>query len=133
MSENQGGTINLLPQTEQKKNGLNGKNGTNGSKSMGAESIYFKVAIPKQIIKRDGRIVSFDAGRIQVALERCFSSLANPPKTSVEDLTQQVVNVVAAKYDLPTVEGVQDIVEMALQAAGEYLSLIHVSEPTRPY
>ncbi|MGB4870252.1 MAG: ATP cone domain-containing protein, partial [Candidatus Promineifilaceae bacterium] len=104
MSENQGGTINLLPQTEQKKNGLNGKNGTNGSKSMGAESIYFKVAIPKQIIKRDGRIVSFDAGRIQVALERCFSSLANPPKTSVEDLTQQVVNVVAAKYDLPTVE-----------------------------
>ncbi|MBK6328330.1 MAG: recombinase [Chloroflexi bacterium] len=125
MSENQGGTINLLPQTEQKKNGLNGKNGTNGSKSMGAESIYFKVAIPKQIIKRDGRIVSFDAGRIQVALERCFSSLANPPKTSVEDLTQQVVNVVAAKYDLPTVEGVQDIVEMALQAAGEYEAAKH--------
>lgn len=125
MSENQGGTINLLPQTEQKKNGLNGKNGTNGSKTMGAESIYFKVAIPKQIIKRDGRIVSFDAGRIQVALERCFASLANPPKTSVEDLTQQVVNVVAAKYDLPTVEGVQDIVEMALQAAGEYEAAKH--------
>lgn len=125
MSENQGGTINLLPQTEQKKNGLNGKNGTNGSKTLGAESIYFKVAIPKQIIKRDGRIVSFDAGRIQVALERCFASLANPPKTSVEDLTQQVVNVVAAKYDLPTVEGVQDIVEMALQAAGEYEAAKH--------
>ncbi len=31
-----------------------------------------------------------------------------------------MANVVAAKYDLPTVEGVQDIVEMVLQAAGEF-------------
>lgn len=103
----------------------NGNGNGNGSKTLDENSLYFKVAIPKQIVKRDGRIVPFAADRIQVALERCFASLANPPKTSVEHLTQQVVNVVAAKYDLPTVEGVQDIVEMALQAAGEYDAAKH--------
>jgi ribonucleotide reductase class II len=111
--------------TQSVKNSANGKNGSNGASKMEANSIYFKVAVPKQIVKRDGRIVPFDAARIQVALERCFASLANPPQTSVEDLTQQVVNVVAAKYDLPTVEGIQDIVEMALQAAGEYEAAKH--------
>lgn len=113
-------------ETEQaRKIGTNGQNGNNGVKQISSDSLYFKVAVPKQIVKRDGRIAPFDAGRIQAALERCFASLANPPKTSVEHLTQQVVNVVAAKYDLPTVEGVQDIVEMALQAAGEYDAAKH--------
>ncbi|MCB8985584.1 MAG: recombinase [Ardenticatenaceae bacterium] len=125
MSENQGASVQFAQEATPKKNGANGKNGSNGIRNIEANSIYFKVAVPKQIVKRDGRIVSFDAKRIQVALERCFASLDNPPKTSVEDLTQQVVNVVAAKYDLPTVEGVQDIVEMALQAAGEYEAAKH--------
>jgi ribonucleoside-triphosphate reductase (thioredoxin) len=107
------------------KNGANGKNGTNVSHTHNSESIYFKVSIPKQIIKRDGRIVPFDPERIQNALERCFTSLDITPKTSVEAITQQVVNVVAAKYNLPTVEGVQDIVEMALQASGEYEGAKH--------
>ncbi|MBK8985107.1 MAG: recombinase [Chloroflexi bacterium] len=125
MSENHGATIQLPQETSQKKSGVNGKKGSNGSSPLQADSIYFKVAIPKQIVKRDGRIVPFDADRIQIALERCFASLTNPPQTSVEDLTHQVVNVVAAKYSLPTVEGVQDIVEMALQAAGEYEAAKH--------
>ena len=119
MSEKSGLTVHAVVD-ERPKNG----NG-NGVKVVDGNSTYFKVAVPKQIVKRDGRIVPFDAGRIQAALERCFASLANPPKTSVEHLTQQVVNVVAAKYDLPTVEGVQDIVEMALQAAGEYDAAKH--------
>lgn len=119
MSEKSGVTVHTVVD-ERPKNG----NG-NGSKTLDGNSPYFRVAVPKQIVKRDGRIAPFDAGRIQAALERCFASLANPPKTSVEHLTQQVVNVVAAKYDLPTVEGVQDIVEMALQAAGEYDAAKH--------
>ncbi len=98
----------------------NGTNGKNGKHSPGKDSIYFKVAIPKSIIKRDGRIASFDQTLIQNALERCFGSLDQAPKTPIEDITHQIVNVVAAKYDLPTVEGVQDSVEMVLQAAGEY-------------
>ncbi len=103
----------------------NGVNGKNGSAPLNAESIYFKVSVPKQIVKRDGRIVPFELERIENALRKCFTSLENAPHTSVEELTQQVVNVVAAKYDLPTVEKVQDIVEMALQAAGEYEAAKH--------
>lgn len=121
MSEKSGVTVHTVVDERPK----NGNGNGNGSKTLDGNSPYFRVAVPKQIVKRDGRIAPFDAGRIQAALERCFSSLANPPKTSVEHLTQQVVNVVAAKYDLPTVEGVQDIVEMALQAAGEYDAAKH--------
>ena len=112
-----------------KANGTNGSNGKNGKNGNGAhlkaDSIYFKVAVPKSIVKRDGRIVPFDMSLIENALTRCFTSLDIEPKTAVADITHQVVNVVAAKYDLPTVEGVQDIVEMVLQAAGEYEAAKH--------
>lgn len=103
----------------------NGANGKNGAASLNEHSIYFKVSVPKQIVKRDGRIVPFDIQRIENALRKCFASLGTEPHTSVEELARQVVNVVAAKYDLPTVEKVQDIVEMALQAAGEYEAAKH--------
>lgn len=103
----------------------NGSNGKNGKHELGANSIYFKVAVPASIVKRDGRIVPFDDQLIHNALERCFASLGREPKTSIDDITHQVVNVVAAKFDLPTVEGVQDIVEMVLQAAGEYEAAKH--------
>ena len=105
-----------------KKNGSSERQSKNGFKT---DSIYFKVKIPEQIIKRDGRIVPFDIDLIEKALRRCFGSLENETKTPVTEITRQVVNVVAAKYDLPTVEGVQDIVEMVLQAAGEYEAAKH--------
>ncbi len=107
------------------KAGAKGANGKNGPAAFGKDSIYFKVSVPKQIVKRDGRIVPFDIQRIENALRKCFASLGVEPHTSVEELAHQVVNVVAAKYDLPTVEKVQDIVEMALQAAGEYEAAKH--------
>lgn len=107
------------------KESSNGTSGKNGTAVLNADSIYFKVAPPKQIVKRDGRIVPFDITRIENALRKCFASLGSEPQTSVEDLAHQVMNVVAAKYDLPTVEAVQDIVEMALQAAGEYEAAKH--------
>lgn len=104
----------------------NGKsNGKNGKSLLAVDSLYFKVAVPQSIVKRDGRIVPFDDQLIHNALDRCFASLGQQPKTSIDDITQQVTNVVAAKYDLPTVEGVQDIVEMVLQAAGEYEAAKH--------
>lgn len=78
------------------------------------------VKTPKQIIKRDGRMVTFDIERIENALDKCFKSIKITPRTPVEELSRQIVNVVSAKFDLPSVEGVQDIVEMVLQAAGEY-------------
>ncbi|NHZ72309.1 MAG: hypothetical protein GWP17_04385, partial [Aquificales bacterium] len=61
MAEKESLQVNVL---DAPTHDANGKNGTNGSKSRSADSIYFKVSIPKQIIKRDGRIVSFDPDRI---------------------------------------------------------------------
>ena len=77
---------------------------------------------PSTILKRDGRVVAFDIERIENALTRCFASLHRKPQTSVTELARRVVNIIAAKSkaDAPTVEGVQDIVEMVLQAAGEF-------------
>jgi ribonucleoside-diphosphate reductase alpha chain len=88
------------------------------------------VAAPSSIVKRDGRTVPFDDGRITLALTRCFSSLdrpADPPY--MLDLTRRIVNIVAARMaatgETPTVEGVQDIAEMVLQAAGEFWAAKH--------
>jgi ribonucleoside-triphosphate reductase len=80
------------------------------------------IQAPQTIVKRDGRQVSFDADRIENAILRCFQSFGREPSTSVTELTRRVVNIVAAKATrgTPTVEDVQDIVEMVLQAAGEF-------------
>ena len=125
MSEQQSQS-NVLVKPNGSAPGTNGSNGKNGNGAhLSADSIYFKVAVPQSIVKRDGRIAPFDMSLIENALTRCFASLDIEPKTPVADITHQVVNVVAAKYDLPTVEGVQDIVEMVLQAAGEYEAAKH--------
>jgi ribonucleoside-triphosphate reductase len=81
--------------------------------------------IPETIIKRDGRIVAFDVERIETALKRCFNSLSRRPTISTTELTQQAVNIVAAKYAQPSVEQIQDIVETVLLAAGEYEAAKH--------
>ncbi|MCL4867651.1 MAG: recombinase [Anaerolineae bacterium] len=91
----------------------NGKNGThhNGNGAL---------PLPTMIVKRDGRVVPFDIGRIENAMARCFAGLGEESQTPVAELARRVVNVVAARHDQPTVEGVQDIVETVLLAAGEY-------------
>ncbi len=91
-------------------------NGHTNGKSAPAKPIK----MPKQIIKRDGRIVEFDIEFIENAISKCFASIDRTPVVSVNELSLQAANVVAAKYDVPPVEEVQDIVEMVLQANGEY-------------
>ncbi len=94
-------------------NGTNGKNGTHTNGHM-------TLPMPTTIVKRDGRIVPFDIDRIEKAMERCFAGLGQEPQTPLADLAQRAANVIAARPDQPTVEGVQDIVETVLLAAGEY-------------
>lgn len=81
----------------------------------------------KTIIKRDGKVVTFDKQRIERAIEACFNSLNKPANGLSSKLTDQVCNVITAQYHqtTPTVEGVQDIVEMVLQSAGEYDAAKH--------
>ncbi|MFA7566535.1 MAG: ATP cone domain-containing protein [Alkalispirochaeta sp.] len=75
---------------------------------------------PKSITKRDGRVVPFDGKRIKRALDRCYDALERLPGTPIDEINRQVINVIAAQYPEPTVEQVQDTVEMVLQANGEY-------------
>jgi ribonucleoside-diphosphate reductase alpha chain len=89
----------------------------------GADDAYaVDIQVPTTIVKRDGRTVPFDVTRIENALLRCFASFQRTPATPVPELARRVVNIIAAKTsdDPPSVEGVQDIVEMVLQAAGEF-------------
>ena len=101
----------------------NGKTGNGHVRLIlkGAEELV----LPKTIIKRDGRVMSFDAQKIEKAITKCFASLGADPNTTIPDLTRQVINAVAARYKEPTVEQVQDVVEMILQAAGEFSAAKH--------
>ncbi len=118
---------------------LNGHNGNGNSQNHNSNHAHVAAAaalirangsrpsivIPSTIIKRDGRVAAFDISRIESALARCFQSMNRLPSVPVEELAQQVVNIIAAKHPTPTVEVVQDIVEMVLQAAGEYEAAKH--------
>lgn len=75
---------------------------------------------PTKIVKRDGRHEEFDPQKILNAIDKCFKSLDVTPKSSVIDITQRVVNIVSARYKEPTVEQVQDIVEIVLQSSEEF-------------
>src|SRR5438105_6416193 len=79
-----------------------------------------EVALPTTIIKRDGREVPFDPMRIERALSRCFAALGRTPYTPIPELAVRVVNIMSARPGQPSVEIVQDAVELTLQAAGEF-------------
>jgi len=100
----------------------NGNNDANGRKASVERVSLFPdiVMLPTTIIKRDGRVMPFEFGRIENAIARCFASFGRKPDTPISELATRVVNAVSAKYTQPTVEDVQDIVETVLQAAGEY-------------
>src|ERR1051326_2837319 len=79
-----------------------------------------EIALPTSIVKRDGRVVFFDPMRIERALARCFAALGHEPYTPIPELALRVVNIMSARAGQPTVEIVQDAVELTLQAAGEF-------------
>jgi ribonucleoside-diphosphate reductase alpha chain len=112
----------------EKPNMKRGKNGNGHHLQPGvrlADTPVADVTLPTTILKRDGRVVPFDMGRIESAIAKCFASMNRKPNTPVADLAKQAGNIIAAKYEQPTVEEVQDIVEMVLQAAGEYEAAKH--------
>ena len=93
MSEKQTIKSVVSEQREPQRNGHNGSNGNGSKKDLDASSVYFKVAMPKQIVKRDGRITPFEIERIENALRRCYVSLGIEPGTPVEELAHRAGNV----------------------------------------
>ena len=79
-----------------------------------------EITLPTTIVKRDRRVVAFDPLRIERAINRCFAALNRTPYTPVAELAVRVVNIMSARPGQPTVEIVQDAVELTLQAAGEF-------------
>src|SRR5688572_22688238 len=101
-----------------KKNGV-----VNGSDRILEQGV--KIRLPKNIVKRDGRIMPFEVGKIERAIRLCFEDIKKTPSTSVDELVSNAVKVISAKFEQPSVEEVQDIVEVVLQVAGEFEAAKH--------
>lgn len=80
---------------------------------------------PSMILKRDGRHEEFQPQKILNAIDKCFKDLNLKPRTPVIELAQRVVNTVSVRFKEPTVEQVQDIVEIVLQSSQEFEAAKH--------
>lgn len=96
------------------------KNPKNKKNNLNNKVVEMVIEVPKTIIKRDGRTVPFEINKIEKAINSCFEDLSKEPSTTVEELAKRVINIIGSKYTKPTVEQVQDAVELVLQAAGEF-------------
>jgi ribonucleoside-diphosphate reductase alpha chain len=74
-----------------------------------------------QIRKRDGRIVKFNKEKITTAIFKAAQAVGGKDISTAETLADKVVDVLEEKTPknaIPTVEGVQDIVEQVLISEG---------------
>jgi ribonucleoside-diphosphate reductase alpha chain len=76
--------------------------------------------MPKEIRKRDGRVVPFDAAKIRVAIEKALTSVGRDtaPAANLTSATLQLLEKQIGA-EAPTVEQVQDAVEKTLIANGQ--------------
>lgn len=75
------------------------------------------VATVTKIKKRNGEVVDFTGDKIKVAIIKAFASVGNHDYQLIDRLVVDVMNVINNKFDdqnIPTVEEVQDIVEIIL-------------------
>ena len=78
------------------------------------------------IIKRNGTSEPFHQEKIAKAIQKSFTHpLSADDKLVIDAITQEVAQFLTDNEAFRTVEHIQDKVER--------LSLIHISEPTRPY
>jgi len=72
----------------------------------------------KKVIKRDGRVVDFDVEKITNAIFKAAKSVGGSDRAKAEELTNAVMEAVEQKYEVPTVEELQDTVEKVLIEKG---------------
>lgn len=80
---------------------------------------------PQFVIKRDGSQIKYDLERITKAIEKCFISVEISAKENPLVLAKRVENILSTKKTIPTIEEIQDLVEMVLQASGEFEAAKH--------
>ena len=73
----------------------------------------------KQIKKRNGQLLPFDANKITTAIEKAGRATGEFERSTANYLTDQVVSIVTGvaghfENGIPGVEGIQDIVESVL-------------------
>ena len=79
--------------------------------------------LPTRVMKRDGREVAFDAGKIESAIRRAGQASGEYGDLESGLLTAQVVKVLAHRFGhgrLPDIEAIQDVVEQTLIAANHF-------------
>ena len=76
-------------------------------------------ALPREIVKRDGRRAAFDAAKIRSALLRAGQASGEFGEAEADLLTAQAVKVLAHsfRHAAPDIERIQDVVEQSLIAA----------------
>ncbi|MCV6609218.1 MAG: ribonucleoside triphosphate reductase [Amphritea sp.] len=87
---------------------------------MTTDSATDLIALPQQLSKRDGSIVSFDKQRIQQALVQAGNASGEFDEAESQLLTHQVIKVLShrlSKQPVAEIEQMQDIVEQVLISA----------------
>ncbi|MDK2383698.1 MAG: ATP cone domain-containing protein, partial [Candidatus Korarchaeota archaeon] len=70
-----------------------------------------------KVVKRDGRIVPFDASRIKRAIEGAMREVGHYDEAKLDKVVKYVLRVINRTFsddNPPHVEEIQDIVELAL-------------------
>ena len=81
------------------------------------------VALPREVLKRDGRRLPFDAGKIRSAIARAGRASGEFGEDEAALLTAQVTKVLIHRFchhlhgQAPAIEQIQDVVEQTLIAA----------------
>jgi len=75
--------------------------------------------LPRQVVKRDGRHVPFDAGKIEAALQRAGLAAGEFGAREAALLAATVLKVLGYRFvqNAPAIEQIQDVVEQTLIAA----------------
>ena len=71
-----------------------------------------------RVVKRDGNAEPFDAAKIHSALTRAGAATGEFGDATAQQLTQQVLVLLAERKQAPSIEHIQDIVEHTLITAG---------------
>jgi ribonucleoside-diphosphate reductase alpha chain len=79
------------------------------------------LSLPLKVVKRDGRVVDFDAGRIREAVRKAMLSRGVVDEARLDEVVGSVLRRLSERFGaekIPHVEEIQDLVEASLMEHG---------------